>query len=132
MDGAVVDGRIFVRAEEPVVIEQDPLVGDFGTGYFTQPGHGGAPFGSVRRGDAAVGGGLRFVRDIGCGEGPGPAGEFEQYAVGVLEVERAHEGARVHLPGDSGAAVVVIEHATDLDPLGPQPLVVLVELLRWY
>src|SRR5206468_2412371 len=57
-----------------------------------------------------VGRGLRLVPDVaGLAHDPPPAGELEQDAVRVLEVERAHEHAGVQFPGHAELAVVVVD-----------------------
>src|SRR5580704_7766067 len=75
--------------------------------------------------DGADGG----VGDVAGLERPQPAGELEQDAVGILEVDAADVDARVHGVADAELGVVVIGDLGAVDPRGDQTIPVLLYLL---
>ena len=71
----------------------------------------------------------RRVGHVGGGEVAHPAGELEQDAVGVLEVDAAHEHARVHGVADAPFGVVVVGDFGAGDAGGDEAVAVLLDLL---
>ena len=57
----------------------------------------------------------------------GPRRQLEEDAVGVLEVDRAHEHTGMHLLADGPLAVVVVHDLGALDARRDQPLAVLLD-----
>ncbi len=76
-----------------------------------------------------VDGAGRCVRDVGEGELAHPAGELEQDAVGVLEVDAAHVDAGVHGVADAPLGVVVVGDLGAVDARGDETVAVFLDLL---
>ena len=77
----------------------------------------------------AAGGAGRRVRDVGEGELAHPAGELEQDAVGVLEVDAAYVDARVHGVADTPFGVVVIGDFGAVDARRDETVAIFLDLL---